>query len=634
MKHKINQLIPAILSLLMASVFTWLILVPLQESVGQNPGKTVFAAGTQENQTPSILFTSDRSGSSAVFAMRQDGSGEFHLSKGADPIVVSDWQKQSGRILVTSTRDGDSELYEMNVDGEIMKQLTDNDAADMWGEWSPDGKKIVFASNRDGEDLDIYIMNADGSNAVNLTDNDYMDQTPTWSPDGKQIAYMSWPPKFSESIFIMDADGANKMRLNGGDLDFSPDWSPDGGKIAFVSLHWQDDYVPQIYVMDRDGSNPRKLTSSGWNGAPSWSPDGNWIAFESLQNGNSDIYLMKADGTSRRRLTDNKASDSGPVWAEASFVACEVPFFWQRDPDWRNHPLRTYGNCSTYCGTIGNCGCTLTSATMVFNLYGKRITPAKLSDCMGKEACPFHWNTGIRCAGDSVAGFRSYGFSFSQLERELDNGYPVLIGMHRKDNALDTHWVVAIDGEGSKAKNYVIHDPWFEGGANSRLDSRTENGYVLDSLRVFVGSATNCANSVVGAVKEPAPPALFGGTANVSDQNNEFLGIREAPQEMISGTVQIYAMTAQTMTLKLEAESSSGNVEEMYIWTDTHQDGVWQPLSQYVSVPVAENAYARFRDVQGNVSEESSDSSRPIHSPPPDPYYYATHLPAVFHGID
>ena len=39
--------------------------------------------------------------------------------------------------------------------------------------------------------------------------------------------------------------------------------------------------------------------------SPSWSPDGNKITFYSNRDGNSEIYVMNADGTGQTRLTNN-----------------------------------------------------------------------------------------------------------------------------------------------------------------------------------------------------------------------------------------------------------------------------------------------------------------------------------------
>jgi TolB protein len=51
---------------------------------------------------------------------------------------------------------------------------------------------------------------------------------------------------------------------------------------------------PQIYVINADGSGLRQLTDNlAYNVFPSWSPDGKRIAFDSDRMGNFDIWVME-----------------------------------------------------------------------------------------------------------------------------------------------------------------------------------------------------------------------------------------------------------------------------------------------------------------------------------------------------
>ncbi len=48
---------------------------------------------------------------------------------------------------------------------------------------------------------------------------------------------------------------------------------------------------------------------------PDWSPDGSRIAYQSLATGNGDIYVMNADGTNQRQLTDTPQPEFGAAWS-------------------------------------------------------------------------------------------------------------------------------------------------------------------------------------------------------------------------------------------------------------------------------------------------------------------------------
>jgi TolB protein len=85
------------------------------------------------------------------------------------------------------------------------------------------------------------------------------------------------------------------------------------GKIAYDSLRNGN---VDVFVMEADGSTPVRLTTNAaQDRAPAFSPDGSRIAFHSLRNGNADLYLMNADGSGVFRLTSDTANELQPTWS-------------------------------------------------------------------------------------------------------------------------------------------------------------------------------------------------------------------------------------------------------------------------------------------------------------------------------
>ncbi|HLB37919.1 MAG TPA: hypothetical protein VJL31_15205 [Gemmatimonadales bacterium] len=96
-------------------------------------------------------------------------------------------------------------------------------------------------------------------------------------------------------------------------LDPAP--SPDGSRIAYVT---DRDGNPELYVMNADGSNPRRLTNTtAAEGSPAWTPDGTKIVYASNAvegtTGTFHIWIMNADGSSPRQLTQGTHSDFQPA---------------------------------------------------------------------------------------------------------------------------------------------------------------------------------------------------------------------------------------------------------------------------------------------------------------------------------
>jgi TolB protein len=177
--------------------------------------------------------------------------------------------------------------------------------------WSPDGRLIAITLNNNGLDgnWEIYTMDAVGNNLSQLTRNDANDLYPAWSPDGRQIAFISYRDGRAE-LYLMEADGSHVRRLTNNRVEeASPAWSPDGTQIAFES-HWE------ILVIEISTGIVQQLTDNdSADREPVWSPDGRSIAFISgRDSGNAQLYIMNADGSNQRRLTQTTRGASSPDW--------------------------------------------------------------------------------------------------------------------------------------------------------------------------------------------------------------------------------------------------------------------------------------------------------------------------------
>jgi Tol biopolymer transport system component len=102
----------------------------------------------------------------------------------------------------------------------------------------------------------------------------------------------------------MYADGTDLRNLSNLNwaADDMPDVSPDGTRVTFCTTR---DIGTQIYVMNADGSDQRRLTEGAdVNWYPRWSPDGARILFYRLGSG---LHIMDADGQSERWLVKSQA---------------------------------------------------------------------------------------------------------------------------------------------------------------------------------------------------------------------------------------------------------------------------------------------------------------------------------------
>ena len=122
----------------------------------------------------------------------------------------------------------------------------------------------------------------------------------------------------NNGIYTVKANGRGRKRLRG--AGFEPAWSPNGKQIAFVRE--DSEGGGEIWKMNERGRGLKRLTNSkhAYDQHPTWSPGGTKIAFTRMpdsdqEEDDSEIYVMRANGSKKRALTDNVREDYHPAWS-------------------------------------------------------------------------------------------------------------------------------------------------------------------------------------------------------------------------------------------------------------------------------------------------------------------------------
>lgn len=307
-----------------------------------------------------IAFTSEREGG-GIFVMGATGESPTKVtSEGAHPA----WSP-GGRKIVYSTeqvanpyaRLTKASLWVVDVATGDKKRLYEGDAVEP--AWSPSGRRIAFWSVAQGQ-RDIKTIAADGGPAHAVTNDIATDWGPFWAPDGRSLFFVSdrgggpdlWriaideatgevrgepqpvtsgvAPVMAGSISAGGHRVAVQISQSRGELlrmSFDPqaarvqgepvsifasanpmrelDLSDDGGWVAYRTISPREN----IFVMRSDGSDRRRLTDDAFrNRGPIWIR-GEWVLFYSNRSGTYELWLMRQDGTELRRLTDRPDLD-------------------------------------------------------------------------------------------------------------------------------------------------------------------------------------------------------------------------------------------------------------------------------------------------------------------------------------
>lgn len=289
-------------------------------------------------------------------------------SRGIDPA----WTPDGRSLLYAVNREGeDRGIFLQLLDSGARRQLTRPSAGvrDTIPKISPDGRTLAFGRSSSSEkETALFVMPMSGGEPVRLTDSVGVGRF-DWTPDGREILYPARetsgfrvfrvvalpgqrptavpnmpigvtmlsvsPVRDGQTFRVALGWGQSDIGLRLVDLqsvtpaglfatetpfcdatrvDMPGRLSRDGRHVAFASDRNGD---PQIWVADRDGSGLHSVSrlADGFENAGSWSPDGRFVAVSGAVGGNTDIYIVAAEGGPSRRLTDAPAIDADPEWS-------------------------------------------------------------------------------------------------------------------------------------------------------------------------------------------------------------------------------------------------------------------------------------------------------------------------------
>ncbi len=139
------------------------------------------------------------------------------------------------------------------------------------------------------------------------------DTLPGWNPDGDRLIFASTRESDRRwRLYRSWADGADRVD----DLGFGQDpaWHPFTDQVVFKGC---DDAGAAcgLWLMAADGSNRRSLTDNAGDSRPRWSPDGaNEVFMSNERDGNWEVYRVSVADGSVARLTNDPANDGLPVF--------------------------------------------------------------------------------------------------------------------------------------------------------------------------------------------------------------------------------------------------------------------------------------------------------------------------------
>jgi Tol biopolymer transport system component len=347
-----------------------------------------------------VAYTAVDGGDRDVFLLRVDGQRAINLTEDSPADEDRPAFSPDGRRIAFRSERAGGGLFVMGATGESVRRLTefgDNPS------WSPDGSEIVFATeglsdpHAREKKSELWVVPAAGGNARRIYAGDAVQ--PCWSPGGHRIAFWRISESGIRVVWTIAADGSDPQPVTAGpSVDWSPAWAPDGAHLWFESDRggWMS---PWRVAIDEGNGRTRGepqpvVLPAAWSGQLSLSADERRLAYRTSEmtaevrrlpfdsvagrltgpaerlfdtsipavgldvagdgamifrtaSGQEDIYVVGADGSGLRKLTDDQAKDRYPVWSpdgrQAAFYSNRSGRYelWTVDRDGSNLRQRT-----------------------------------------------------------------------------------------------------------------------------------------------------------------------------------------------------------------------------------------------------------------------------------------------------
>ena len=208
-------------------------------------------------------------------------------------------RSRDGKLLLASV---DGRLWSMKPDGtERMALKAPRDI----GWFALCGKSIALTASAGGSSS-LFLLDQENSRLSKLVDGDLW--APECSRDGETVFYVNFDQP--QRIWRIDAKGGNPIevtRILGDSIEGTLSVSPDGQFLVYGYTSYTDTQPRHLIAVISlpDGKVFRSFVAPGdtWSPGPYWTADGKAFQYLATQNGVSNIWEQRLDGSPSKPIT-------------------------------------------------------------------------------------------------------------------------------------------------------------------------------------------------------------------------------------------------------------------------------------------------------------------------------------------
>jgi TolB protein len=277
---------------------------------------------------PRVLFISWDEEDRSQLRLATPGNPEETVQLTQERLGVLDYSvsPDGAQIVYAALReDNGSDLWIMDNDGRNARLLIDCVGGACNGAiWTPDGRRLVyeqrnmpFPGTPPGPPRLYWYELASGAASPVFADSQWMGLGARFSDDGQWLSYVA---PLEQEVQIYNVADGRTLRITSR-MGQPGIWHPRLNQLLVSDIQFQENshsiHLFQVDLATSEMSNLSGEEAVVSDQLPNYSPDGAWISIgrkEPRQPMGHQIWLMRADGSEARPLTDNPDIHHGPAY--------------------------------------------------------------------------------------------------------------------------------------------------------------------------------------------------------------------------------------------------------------------------------------------------------------------------------
>jgi len=255
-----------------------------------------------------LLFHRSKEGRDSLLVVQADGTGERSVFDAPGPLGQAWWKPRGdGLVCMIKSNERDARLFDVDLAGGDAKPV----GSTVWGQinalsWLPDGNGFVIQGYAKGEDHNLWLVSSPDGRTERLPADSHDYSGLGMTANGAQLVSVQRVER-SEILVSTDPDKGSFKKIRSGTSADRLCWTADG-RIVYSS---NDGGSYDLYLCNADGSGRRQLTFDRASNEtePAASPDGRYIVFVSDRPGGGGLFRIDSDGMGLRSLTPPHAAD-------------------------------------------------------------------------------------------------------------------------------------------------------------------------------------------------------------------------------------------------------------------------------------------------------------------------------------